>query len=84
MFICLYIVFHTLYNTDENLFLGESAGAGKTICAKFGILRLFSNEKRKENLKPKCVYVIYKEEIVRHDWDRRFAAVGKKSCYAYR
>ncbi len=83
-FICLYVlflVFNTLYNTDDNVFLGASTGSGKTICAEFAILRLFSNEKLKENPEPKCVYVTPKEElaeIVRQDWDRRFATIGRK------
>ncbi|CAF4077206.1 unnamed protein product, partial [Rotaria sordida] len=49
--------------------------------AEFAILRLFSNEKLKENPQPKCVYVTPKEElaeIVRQDWDRRFATIGRK------
>ena len=74
-------VFNTLYNTDDNVFLGASTGSGKTICAEFAILRLFSNEKLKENPEPKCVYVTPKEElaeIVRQDWDRRFATIGRK------
>ncbi|CAF0840833.1 unnamed protein product [Adineta steineri] len=73
--------FNTLYNTDDNVFLGASTGCGKTICAEFAILRLFSNEKLKENPEPKCVYVTPKEElaeIVRQDWDRRFATIGRK------
>ncbi|CAF4162165.1 unnamed protein product, partial [Rotaria sordida] len=40
-----------------------------------------SNEKLKENPQPKCVYVTPKEElaeIVRQDWDRRFATIGRK------
>ena len=74
-------VFNTLYNTDDNVFLGASTGSGKTICAEFAILRLFSNEKLKENPEPKCVYVTPKEElaeIVRQDWDRRFSTLNRK------
>ncbi|CAF3930211.1 unnamed protein product [Rotaria magnacalcarata] len=74
-------VFNTLYNTDDNVFLGASTGCGKTICAEFAILRLFSNEKLKEVPEPKCVYVTPKEElaeIVRQDWDRRFATIDRK------
>ncbi len=70
-----------MYNTDENVFLGASTGSGKTICAEFAILRLFSNEKLQENPEPKCVYVTPKEElaeIVRQDWERRFATIGRK------
>ena len=74
-------VFNTLYSTDENVFLGASTGCGKTICAEFAILRLFSEEKGKELPEPKCVYVTPKEElaeIVRQDWERRFSTLGRK------
>ncbi|CAF1146942.1 unnamed protein product [Didymodactylos carnosus] len=74
-------VFNTLYNTDENVFLGASTGSGKTICAEFAILRLFSSEKTKESSDQKCVYVTPKEElaeIVRVDWEKRFSTIGKK------
>jgi len=71
-------VFNTLYNTDDNVFLGVSSiGSGKRICAEFGILRLFS----KEISEPKCVYITPKEElaeIVRQDWNRRFATIDRK------
>lgn len=76
-----FLVFNTLYNTDDNVFLGATTGSGKTICAEFAILRLFSDEKLRENPEPKCVYVTPKEElaeIVRQDWDRRFGAIGRK------
>ena len=74
-------VFNTLYSTDDNVFLGASTGCGKTICAEFAILRLFSAEKLKDLPEPKCVYVTPKEElaeIVRQDWDRRFGSIGRK------
>ncbi|CAF4909304.1 unnamed protein product, partial [Rotaria sp. Silwood1] len=57
-------VFNTLYNTDENVFLGASTGCGKTICAEFAILRLFSNEKLKENPEPKW-------DILSRRWKQR-------------
>ncbi|UJR08870.1 hypothetical protein I4U23_013125 [Adineta vaga] len=73
-------VFNTLYNSDDNVFLGASTGCGKTICAEFAMLRLFSAEKLKENPEPKCVYVTPKEELaelVRQDWHRRFSTIGR-------
>jgi pre-mRNA-splicing helicase BRR2 len=78
---CLLLVFNTLYNTDDNVFLGATTGCGKTICAEFAILRLFSAEKLKDIAEPKCVYVTPKEElaeIIRQDWDRRFTTIGRK------
>ena len=52
-------VFKTLYNTDDNTFIGASAGSGKTICAEFALLRLWAI-----NPKARCVYVAPYEEIV--------------------
>ena len=35
-------VFNSLYNTDDDVFVGAPTGSGKTICAEFSILRMFS------------------------------------------
>ncbi|PCH44659.1 Sec63-domain-containing protein [Wolfiporia cocos MD-104 SS10] len=35
-------VFQALYTTDENVFVGAPTGSGKTICAEFALLRLWS------------------------------------------
>ncbi|KAG8933497.1 DEIH-box ATPase [Tulasnella sp. 417] len=35
-------VFQALYNSDDNVFIGAPAGSGKTICAEFALLRLWS------------------------------------------
>ena len=36
-------VFQALYTTDENVFIGAPTGSGKTICAEFALLRLWSS-----------------------------------------
>ena len=38
----LHSVFNSLYNTDDDVFVGAPTGSGKTICAEFAILRMFS------------------------------------------
>jgi len=38
----LFQVFNTVYNSDDNVFVGAPTGSGKTICAEFAILRWFS------------------------------------------
>ncbi|KAJ3086392.1 DEIH-box ATPase, partial [Quaeritorhiza haematococci] len=63
-------VFNTLYNTDENVFVGAPTGSGKTVCAEFALLRLWK-------LKPKarCVYIAPFEEVVEKklaEWKRKF------------
>ena len=35
-------MFNSLYNTDDDVFVGAPTGSGKTICAEFAILRMFS------------------------------------------
>ena len=77
-FILFFVVFNTLYNTDENVFLGATNGCGKRICAELGILRLFSNAEISE---PKCVYITPKEElaeIVYQDWSEKFGKIDRK------
>lgn len=45
-------VFNSLYNTDDDVFVGAPNGSGKTICAEFAILRMFS-----ASADARCVYV---------------------------
>jgi pre-mRNA-splicing helicase BRR2 len=69
-------VFNSLYNTDDNVFIGAPTGSGKTICGEFAILRLFS-----QNNDAKCVYVAPKQElceIIKKDWEEKFGALNKK------
>lgn len=35
-------VFQALYTTDDNVFVGAPTGSGKTVCAEFALLRLWS------------------------------------------
>lgn len=52
------LVFNSLYNTNEDVFIGAPSGSGKTICAEFAILRAFSasNDSR-------CVCVTPKQSL---------------------
>lgn len=45
-------VFNSVYNSDDNIFIGAPTGSGKTICAEFAILRMFT-----QNPDARCVYV---------------------------
>lgn len=45
-------VFNALYNTDDDVFVGAPTGSGKTICAEFAILRMFSGAPD-----ARCVYI---------------------------
>lgn len=64
-------VFNAIYSSDDNVFVGAPTGSGKTICAEFAILRLFS-----QTPEGRCVYVTPKEalaEIVYADWTQKFS-----------
>jgi hypothetical protein len=41
---CSTQVFQALYTSDENVFIGAPRGSGKTICAEFALLRLWSKK----------------------------------------
>ena len=69
-------VFNALYNTDDNVFIGAPTGSGKTICAEFAMLRLFT-----QNPDAKCVFITPKSELcelARRDWEPKFGALSKK------
>ena len=58
IFSVLFTVFNAVYNSDDNIFIGAPTGSGKTVCAEFAILRMFSS-----NPDAKCVYVTPKEAL---------------------
>jgi pre-mRNA-splicing helicase BRR2 len=65
--------FNSLYMTDDNVFIGAPAGSGKTTCAEFALMRLWSNRK-----KSRCVYVHPMSEVVEYrvnSWRKRFKAL---------
>eukprot|EP00040_Diaphanoeca_grandis_P033251 m.203207 g.203207 ORF g.203207 m.203207 type:complete len:2196 (+) comp32849_c2_seq1:126-6713(+) len=69
-------VFNTLYTSDDNVFVGSSAGTGKEVCAEFAILRAIS-----QNENARCVYVnpVSDAADLRYsDWKTRFGkSLGK-------
>ncbi|BFZ63546.1 Pre-mRNA-splicing helicase BRR2 [Saitoella coloradoensis] len=67
-------VFNTLYTTDENVFIGAPTGSGKTVCAEFAILKLWSQQDA-----GKTVYVAPMQEIVDQrfeEWQDKFANIA--------
>ncbi|CAH1783166.1 unnamed protein product [Owenia fusiformis] len=70
-------VFNTVYNTDDNVFIGAPTGSGKTICGEFAILRMLA-----QNPDGKCVYVTPMDSLaeqVYSDWHNKFSLqLGKK------
>ncbi|KAK7208425.1 Sec63 Brl domain-containing protein [Myxozyma melibiosi] len=68
-------VFNTLFNTDDNVFVGAPSGSGKTVCAEFALLHHW----KKSGDPGRAVYIAPFQELVdeRHrDWSRRLSQVA--------
>jgi len=68
-------VFHAVYHTDDNIFLGAPTGSGKTVVAELAMLRLFA-------LYPgqKVVYIAPMKALARErieDWGSERSLAGK-------
>lgn len=70
-------VFNALYNTDDDVFVGAPTGSGKTICAEFAILRMFS-----ATPDSRCVFVTPVQALAEQryaDWQQKFGHhLGKR------
>lgn len=67
------MVFHTLYNTNENVFVGSPTGSGKTVVAELAIWHAFRDYPGK-----KIVYIAPMKALVRErvdDWRKRITPV---------
>ncbi|KAF5318824.1 hypothetical protein D9619_010989 [Psilocybe cf. subviscida] len=66
-------VFQALYTSDENVFIGAPTGSGKTVCAEFALMRLWS---KKEALRAVCIEP-YPEmvELRVKEWQAKFKDV---------
>lgn len=66
-------VFQALYTSDENVFIGAPTGSGKTICAEFALLRLWSKHDQKRAV---CIEP-YQEMVDQRvaEWHRKFSKV---------
>lgn len=52
--------FSALYESDDNTLVCAPTGSGKTICAEFALLRLFSQTHSES---PRCVYISPKQVL---------------------
>lgn len=67
-------VFNSLYTSEDNIFVGASAGIGKTFCAEFAILRHWSS-----NREGRIVYLAPYQELVDNqykNWTERLSKLG--------
>ncbi|KAG6330761.1 hypothetical protein ID866_8327, partial [Astraeus odoratus] len=66
-------VFQALYTSDENVFIGAPTGSGKTICAEFALLRLWS---KRDGSRAVCIEP-YQEMVDQRveEWRRKFCNV---------
>ncbi|KAI5798917.1 putative pre-mRNA splicing helicase [Geopyxis carbonaria] len=66
--------FKSLFDSDDNVFIGAPAGSGKTVCAEFAILRHWSQEEP-----GRAVYIAPFQELVDRrygDWAERLSKVA--------
>ncbi|KAH9059761.1 putative RNA helicase [Lactarius vividus] len=74
-------VFQALYTSDENVFIGAPTGSGKTICAEFALLRLWSKAEQ-----PRAVCIEPFPEMVEQrvtEWRKKFGELqGGKEIVA--
>ena len=69
-------VFQAIYATDDNVFLGAPTGSGKTICAEFALLRLWSKRDP-----PRAVCIEPYQEMVDlrvTEWADKFSPLNKE------
>lgn len=67
-------VFKSLFDTDDDVFLGAPAGSGKTVCAELALLRHWSKSNS-----GRAVYVTPFQELVDQrlaDWEKRLSKVA--------
>lgn len=67
------MVFHTLYHTNENSFVGSPTGSGKTIVAELAIWHAFREFPGKKIIYIAPMKALVKERI--HDWRKKITPV---------
>lgn len=66
-------VFSALYTTDDNVLIGAPNGSGKTICAEFALLRLWSKPQAQRAVCIEPYQEMVDQRVV--EWQRKFGNV---------
>jgi pre-mRNA-splicing helicase BRR2 len=74
-------IFQALNTTDNNIFVGAPTGSGKTICAEFALLRLWSKREQRGAV---CIEPFQDMVDLRvAEWEKKFGSVqGGKEVVA--
>jgi len=67
-------VFKSVFDSDDNVFIGAPTGSGKTVCAELALLRHWSSEKS-----GRAVYIAPFQELVDlrlADWEKRLGNIA--------
>lgn len=78
-------VFQALYTSDDNVFIGAPTGSGKTICAEFALLRLWSSKSHTASSKRAVCLLPYQDMVDTRvsEWREKFGRVqGGKEILA--
>jgi pre-mRNA-splicing helicase BRR2 len=66
-------VFQALYTTDDNIFIGAPTGSGKTICAEFALLRLWSKPQQERAVCIEPFQEMVDQRVA--EWRRKFSGL---------
>ncbi|KAJ5310446.1 Ureidoglycolate hydrolase [Penicillium atrosanguineum] len=67
-------VFKSVFDSDDNVFIGAPTGSGKTVCAELALLRHWSSENS-----GRAVYIAPFQELIDlrlADWEKRLSNIG--------
>ncbi|CRK35112.1 hypothetical protein BN1708_006627 [Verticillium longisporum] len=70
--------FKSLYDSDQNVFVGAPTGSGKTVCAEFALLRHWSKKVDSEEQGGAAVYIAPYQELVDvrlEDWRKKLGSL---------
>jgi pre-mRNA-splicing helicase BRR2 len=74
-------IFQALHTTDDNVFVGAPTGSGKTICADFALLRLWSEREQRRAVRIEPFQDMV--DLWGAEWEKKFGSMpGEKEVVA--